>query len=66
MSAIVTTLDREIAREERHVGIPTDRPLTDAAIAHRRLQLAAVLLIAAARLSSRSLLKGWQPCGCCG
>lgn len=46
MSAIVTTLDREIAREERHVGIPTDRPLTDAAIAHRRLQLAAVLLIA--------------------
>jgi hypothetical protein len=47
MSAIVTTLDREIAREERIVGIPTDRPLTDRAIAHRRLQIAVVLLISA-------------------
>jgi hypothetical protein len=46
MSAIVTTLDREIAREERLVGIPTDRPLTDGAIARRRLQLAVVLLVA--------------------
>jgi hypothetical protein len=46
MSAIVTTLDREIAREERLVGIPTDQPLTDGAITHRRLQIAVVLLVA--------------------
>src|SRR5256885_15116365 len=44
MPATVTTLDREIAREERWVGLPTDQPLTDRAIAHRRLQIAAVLL----------------------
>jgi hypothetical protein len=41
--ATVTTLDREILREERCVGIPTDQPLTDIAIAHRRVQIAAVL-----------------------
>ena len=41
--ATITTLDREIAREEKRVGIPTGRPLTDGAIAHRRLQIAAVL-----------------------
>ena len=41
--ATVTTLDREIHREERHVGIPTDRPLTDIAIHHRRMQIAFVL-----------------------
>lgn len=45
MPATVTTLDREIAREERSVGLPTDEPLTDRAIAHRRLQIAAVLLV---------------------
>src|SRR4051812_9875130 len=44
MPATVTTLDREIAREERSVGLPTDQPLTDRAIAHRRLQIATVLL----------------------
>jgi hypothetical protein len=41
--ATITTLDREIAREEKRVGIPTGRPLTDGAIARRRLQIAAVL-----------------------
>jgi hypothetical protein len=45
MPATVTTLDREIAREERSVGLPTDQPLTDRAIAHRRVQIAAVLLV---------------------
>ncbi len=45
MPATVTTLDREIAREERSVGLPTDQPLTDRAIAQRRVQIAAVLLI---------------------
>src|SRR5256714_3328889 len=44
MPATVTTLDREIAREERWVGLPTDQPLTDRAIAHRRFQIAAVML----------------------
>ncbi len=44
MPATVTTLDREIAREERSVGLPTDQPLTDRAIAHRRLQIAGVML----------------------
>jgi hypothetical protein len=44
MPANVTTLDREIAREERSVGLPTDQPLTDRAIAHRRFQIAAVML----------------------
>ncbi len=46
MAATVTTLDREIAREERVVGLRTDEPLTDAAIARRRLQIAAVLAAA--------------------
>jgi hypothetical protein len=45
MPATVTTLDREIAREERSVGLPTDQPLTDRAIAHRRVQIAGVLLV---------------------
>jgi hypothetical protein len=44
MPATVTTLDREIAREERWVGLPTDQPLTDRAIAHRRVQIAGLLL----------------------
>lgn len=47
MPATVTTLDREIAREERCVGLPTDRPLTDAAIARRRIQIAIVMLACA-------------------
>jgi len=41
--ATVTTLDREIAKEERWVGIPTDQPLTDRTIAHRRLQIGMLL-----------------------
>ena len=44
MAATVTTLDREIADEERIVGLPTDRPLTDGAITRRRIQIAAMLL----------------------
>lgn len=43
MPATVTTLDREIALEERLVGLPTDEPLTDGAIARRHLQIAVVL-----------------------
>jgi hypothetical protein len=43
MPATITTLDREIALEERRVGIPTGRPLTDGAITHRRVQIAVVL-----------------------
>jgi hypothetical protein len=39
MGATVTALDREIAKEERLVGISTDQPLTDRTIAHRRLQI---------------------------
>jgi hypothetical protein len=44
MAATVTTLDRAIANEERLVGLPTDRPLTDTAITRRRIQLAAMLI----------------------
>jgi hypothetical protein len=44
MAATVTTLDRAIADEERIVGLPTDRPLTDAAISRRHVQIAAMLL----------------------
>lgn len=43
MPATVTKLDREIALEERRVGIPTDQPLTNGSIARRRLQIAFVL-----------------------
>ena len=43
MPATVTTLDRQIAQEERLVGIPTNKPLTDGAIARRHLQIAVVL-----------------------
>jgi hypothetical protein len=43
MPETVTVLEREIADEERQVGIATDRPLTDGAIARRRLQIAIVL-----------------------
>jgi hypothetical protein len=42
-TAITTKLNREIALEERRVGIPTSRRLTDGAIARRRLQIALVL-----------------------
>jgi hypothetical protein len=37
------TLEREIAREERIVGIPTDRPLTDSAIGRRNGQIGLLL-----------------------
>jgi hypothetical protein len=43
MPAKVTTLDREIEAEERLVGLPTDQPLTDGAIARRHAQIAIVL-----------------------
>ena len=43
MPARVTTIEREIALEERRVGIPTNQPLTDRAIARRCLQIAFVL-----------------------
>jgi hypothetical protein len=43
MPAQVTTLNREIELEERLVGLPTDQPLTDGAIARRHLQIAIVL-----------------------
>ena len=42
MAATVTTLDRAIADEERIVGLPTHRPLTDGAITRRRFQIAAM------------------------
>ena len=44
MPETVITLDREIATEERCVGIPTDQPLTDEAIAHRRIQIATLFV----------------------
>jgi hypothetical protein len=43
MPASVTILQNEIIREERLVGLPADQPLTDAALLHRRLQIAALL-----------------------
>jgi hypothetical protein len=43
MLATVTTLQREIIREERLVGLSPDEPLTDAAIVHRRVQIAVLL-----------------------
>ncbi len=39
----LTTLEREIAREERIVGIPTDKPLTDSAIERRNGQIGLLL-----------------------
>src|SRR5712691_1235829 len=47
MAATVTTLDRAIADEERHVGLRTDRPLTDGAISRRRAQIAAMVFVCA-------------------
>jgi hypothetical protein len=43
MPATVTTLQREIDREERLVGLAHDGPLTDAAIVRRRIQIAVLL-----------------------
>lgn len=43
MTATVTILQEEITREERLVGLPSDRPLTDAALVHRRVQIAVLL-----------------------
>ena len=48
MPAKVTMLDREIAKEERAVGISTGEPLTDRAIVHRRLQIAVLFFTCAA------------------
>jgi hypothetical protein len=50
MTATVTSLDRAIADEERHVGIPTDAPLTTHLIKLRRMQIA-VMLSACATLA---------------
>jgi hypothetical protein len=41
--AALTTLEHEIAHEERIVGIPTDRPLTSAAIGRRHAQIGVLL-----------------------
>jgi hypothetical protein len=43
MPATVTVLEREIADEERFLGIATDRPLTEGVIVRRGLEIAAVL-----------------------
>jgi hypothetical protein len=43
MPATVTTLRQEIIREERLVGLPPDQPVTDAALVHRRVQIAVLL-----------------------
>jgi hypothetical protein len=43
MPATVTTLQQEITREERLVGLPADQPLTDGALLHRRVQIAVLL-----------------------
>jgi hypothetical protein len=43
MPATVTVLEREIADEERFLGIATDKPLTHRAIARRGLEIAVVL-----------------------
>jgi hypothetical protein len=43
MGATVTALQREIAREERILGLPTDRPLSDGAIVGRRVEIATLL-----------------------
>lgn len=43
MPATVTILQQEIIREERLVGLPVDQPLTDAALVHRRVQIAVLL-----------------------
>ena len=45
MPLAVTALNREIAREERRVGLAPDRPLTNAAIVRRRVQIAALLAL---------------------
>ena len=43
MPATITTLEREIALVERRVGRPVNEPLTDRAIARRRMQIAEIL-----------------------
>jgi hypothetical protein len=45
--ATVTTLEREIAREERRVGLPTDRPVRDRDFSRRRWQIAVMMLACA-------------------
>src|SRR5258708_32073534 len=58
MTAPVTILQQEIPREERLVGLPPDRPLTDAALVNRRVQIAVLLgllgLVALAALLTAS------------
>ena len=46
MPATLTALEHEIAEEERIVGIPTDQPLTSAAIDRRHAQIGLVLGLA--------------------
>ncbi len=43
MTATVTILQNAITREERLVGLPADQPLTNAALVHRRVQIAVLL-----------------------
>ena len=43
MTATVTILQQQIAREERLVGLPPDQPLTNEALVQRRVQIAVLL-----------------------
>jgi len=43
MVAAITTLEQEIAHEERRVGLPVGEPLTDSSITRRRVQIEALL-----------------------
>ena len=46
----ITTLDKEIEREERIVGIRPDGPITGAKISTRQAQIALVLVLVAVAL----------------
>src|SRR5262245_8722947 len=48
MPATVTTLEHEIGREERYLGMPTDHPVGGHAIRRRRVQVAFMMLGCAA------------------
>jgi GAF domain len=58
----LTDLEQQIASEERIVGIPTDQPLTNAAIVRRHVQIGVLLglvsLVAVATLLSA--LRSWR------
>ena len=43
MVAAITTLEQEIAHEERRVGLPVGEPLTDSSITRRRVQIEGLL-----------------------